>query len=418
MSTMIAPRQTALGRTWTVVLTSLQALAGAHRDELDGLGSRASNQYATLGLALLLNFIVMAAAWMKVGLHYWGAIGLVVPGLVIPGLFILCIDRLVAMRPRTLTAELAPYSPQHPVGARWEPMLRIGSAAVLSALTTLTLLVSQAGPSIKRLQDDDARKANMMLRAEIVERGEQQYRVRMAHAQAAEAAAIQERNEQQQRSESVASQLDEVERRARQSRDDAAMEAGGLGNRLQGRGPRFAAQEQMALQNEQVALALRERVRQHQAARQAAARALADAQRALAQAVSDRNRDQAEVDDVMKLDPRHVVPVRGLFADVSAFLRLYADPREGPGQWLLTILAAGVLFALECGALLAIALNPSSPLDVLRTARHREQAAGIVADSELRVAQARARMGAPLRVRPVDAEGPPQARDTMAGGAA
>jgi hypothetical protein len=128
---------------------------------------------------------------------------------------------------------------------------------------------------------------------------------------------------------------------------------------------------------------------------------LAESRSAGAQALTLHNRELADLDDAVRVDSRYVAPVHGLFADAAAFARLFSDPREGTGFWLMAIVGGVVLFVLECASLLALALMPASPLDVLRVARNRVMAAAIVADAELMVAQQRARMGSPVRVTPL-----------------
>ena len=81
-------------------------MSGAAREDLQGLPQRTRIQYATLGLAFAVNLLVLVFVWGKVGLRYFGWPGLVVPGLALPLLFVMCLDRLVAMRTRRLRGEL------------------------------------------------------------------------------------------------------------------------------------------------------------------------------------------------------------------------------------------------------------------------------------------------------------------------
>jgi hypothetical protein len=389
-----------VARLWSRLRDALHLAAGVSAQDMAQLNQRCSIQYATLGLVFVLNFIVLVAAWVKVGWAYWGAVGVFVPGLAVPAMFILGLDRLVAMRPRQLEGELAPYSAPGQGGLRLEPVLRVGMALALSALTTLTFMMSMAAPSIARLQARDAVRANASVRAEIEARVDSQYRLAAAQAQAREDVAEADRKALQTRIDTLSAQLEEVQRTARQSRDNAAKEAGGLDARLQGKGPKYEAQQQLALQNDQAAADLAAQLRQATAARQNAQAELAQARAAGALALNKRTRDLADLEDVLKTDLRYTAPVHGLFADAAAFLRLFNDPQEGAGFWLLALVGGGVLLALETASLIALTLNPASPLDVLRTASNRQMAAEIVAEHEVAVAQARARAGSPVRVRP------------------
>ena len=389
---MPTPRRPGL-KQW--LMSMLHVVAGAAPQDLVQLDQRASMQYATLGLAFLLNLVILLAAWIKVGVAYFGAVGVLVPGTVVPCLFVLGLDRLVAMRGRRLTGELAGFNLQDVQRRSREPVLRLAMAVALSGLTTFTFLLTLSTDSIRQRQNEDARVTNQPLRQELTERVQASYSQRTAQIQAREQRLQQERAAQQTQAEVIVQDLAQVETRARQSRDYAAMEAGGLDNRLTGTGPRFRAQMQLALQNDQAAATLRMQLRQAEGRRQAAEKELVDSSAAAATALADRNRGLVNLDEDIRLDDRYVAPRRGLFADATAFVRLYSDPQEALGRWLLTLLTASVLFTLECAALLALALNPSSPLDVLRMARHREQAARVVAESETLIARARA-AGAPI----------------------
>jgi hypothetical protein len=382
---------------------ALHLAAGVGQQEMAQLNQSCSIQYATLGLVFALNYVLLAAAWIKVGWAYWGAVGVFVPGLAVPTLFILGVDRLVAMRSRPLSGELAAYSPPGSAGMKLEPLLRVCMAVALSSLTTLTFMMSASAPSIAKLHARDAVLANANLRNELEARVEGQYLLATTQAQAREEVAEAERKSQQTRAESLAVRLEEVQLAVRQARDGAAMEAGGLGTRLQGKGPRWEAQQQLALQNEQSAADLSMQLRQARNARQAAQADLAQARADATLALDKRNNDLADLDYRVKIDPRYTAPVNGLFADAAAFLRLFSDPQVGSGFWLMAVLGGPVMLVLETASLIALALNPASPLDVLRTASRRRLAAEIVARYEVAVAQARARMGSPVGVKPDEA---------------
>ena len=83
---------------------------------------------------------MLCAAWIKVGFTYFGNVGIFVPGLVVPALFVLGIDRLVAMGPRRLDGELAPYSPAPARNARSQRLLRIGTALAIATMGAGSIL--------------------------------------------------------------------------------------------------------------------------------------------------------------------------------------------------------------------------------------------------------------------------------------
>lgn len=376
----------------TRVQDLLHCMAGAAPQLLARLDDQVRMQYATLGLVFLLNLLILVAVWIKVGVAYFGAVGVLVPGIAVPCLFVLGLDRLVAMRRRTLKDELAGFNlPGSTSRLGLEPVLRVAMAVALSALTTFTFLMSQSTDSIRHLQNEDARLANQGLRQDLTERALTTHSLRAGQSQAREQQLLADRKALQAQIEATQADLVQIESRARQSRDMASMEAGGLDRRPQGMGVKFHAATEMALHNEQAAADLRARLRQVQAQRESADKELAEVRGAADGAMSERNRSMGQLDEDMRLDSRFVTARRGLFADATAFVRLYADPQEAVGRWLLSILLVAVMFALECASLLALAMNPSSPMDVLRMATSREQAARAVAESEIAVAREAAR---------------------------
>lgn len=368
----------------------LHHVAGAAPDDLRDLDQRTRMQYGTLGGVFLLNLLLLSAAWIKVGLSYFGAIGIVVPGLAVPALFVLGLDRLVAMRHRRLSGELEGFNLPGATHPRWELRLRVGSALALAALTTFTFMMTMSVDSIRQVQDGDARAANAPVRQEYLARIRTTHDFRNEQANKREALLLGERATLDQRIEAVEGRLVEHESKALRHREEAAMEAGGLGYRQLGAGPRYNAQVQIAQQNDAAVEGLRMQQRQAVQARQAIDTELRGIRASQAAALAEKNQALAALDEDVRIDERFVAPRRGLFADATAFVRLYADPAEAAGRWLLTLLIVAVLFALESAALIALELNPSSPLDVLRMARNRELSAWIVAKSESDLAAVRA----------------------------
>lgn len=366
---------------------ALHVLAGAAPEDMARLGQRARMQYATLGLVFLLNFVVLLGVWIKVGVAYFGVTGVLIPGIALPALFVIGLDRLAAMRPRVLTDELAGFNLESQHRNRWELRLRVAMAVTLSALTTFTFMLSLARDPIHEQQNLDAREANRPLRDDLTERLRSAHAMRVGQLSGQEQRLLQERKVLQDQADVAAQELSRAEALARQARDRAAIEAGGLQNRLQGMGPRFRAESQLAEQNEASAQVLRQQLHEAQAKRPPVDRELAEVQASALAAQAGLERGLARLDEHMRLDQRYVAPRRGLFADATAFIRLYSDPKEGAGQLVTTLLLGGVLFTVECAALLGLALNPSSPLDVLRLADNREQAARIVAESEIAIAR-------------------------------
>lgn len=382
----------------------LYVIAGVAPEDMTRLDQRTRIQYATLGLAFALNLIILVAVWVKVGHRYLGWPGVFVPGLAVPCLFVLCMDRLVAMRHRRLTGELAGFNLPEGDTRRSETAFRVAMALAFSVLTTFTFMLDQAASPIRVKQDDVSRLKNRPLHEEMTQRVLTSYDQRRTELDARSKQHQLDRESLQTQLDSVNQQLAEVQGRARMARDQAAMEAGGLDQRVLGPGPRFRAQLAMAIQNEQSASQLQASQRNLIAQRQAVDKSAAELAVALNAALMARNRGLANVDIDMQEDLRFQQPKRGLFADATAFLALYSEPGEAAGMWLFTLILFPVLLAIECAALLALSINPSSPLDVLRMAENRASASRLVADAEIAMARSQSR-GAPIEI--VVEPGPP-----------
>ena len=106
-------------------------------------------------------------------------------------------------------------------------------------------------------------------------------------------------------------------------------------------------------------------------------------------AETSRNGGFSEIDARIRDDDRDAAPARGLFADATAFLHLFADPDEGLGRWLLEVLLFAVLMSLECAALVVLGINPHSPLNVLRANDDRVTAARLLTVAEVQQAPVR-----------------------------
>ena len=91
-----------LARSLAEKITSAvrQWIAGAAPDDVCRLSQRTGMLYTALGLVFAANFLILLFVWCKVGWHYFGVPGLLVPGITVPVLCVIGLDRLVAMRRR------------------------------------------------------------------------------------------------------------------------------------------------------------------------------------------------------------------------------------------------------------------------------------------------------------------------------
>lgn len=384
--------------------------AGVAREDMQHMPERTRLQYATIGLVVALNLLLLMAVWTKVGLRYFGPIGLL-PGLVVPALFALGLDRLIGMRRRPLTGELADLEPAGPAPRSREPVLRLLFALAFSLLTTFTFMLDLSARSIEVAQVAAAASANQALRQDY----EGQARVPADAAQAQRQARLAQIEADHSalagRQPSLQAVQDQTAAQARNARDEAAAESGGLGTRLEGEGPRFRARQLLAAQNEQAAQEAQQALAGIALQRAALDQEAATIRQADQQAGATLAAALASVNARMAQDPRFQRMGQGLFSDATTFVKLYGDPLEGPGRWLLTALLLPVLMALECAALLAFAVNPVSPVEVLRMAGNKSAAAAIVAQCAVDVASARSRHAA---VRVMPAAAPPPHRPAAA----
>jgi hypothetical protein len=391
-----------------ILQTALWWCSGTSAEDMRRLPERSRRQQAALGLLILGNFLVGAGAWMKVGWLFIGPVGLVLPGVVVPAMVIFGLDRLLAMRPRRLTRELAEMEPEPNRDERHEIRARAAMAGVFGLLTTFVLMLTLSMDAIRDHETRRAAAVNQPLRAEYEQRALAPLQIMQAQVDERMALVRSERETLVARLQSARDDATAAEAAGRAADDEAAREDGGLEGKLRGQGDRFRAQKAIAGNNR--AAAARARDDAAQAERRIAALDAESAELAarVARAQAESQAQMANVDARMKADPRHVVPREDLFSTTGAFIALYADPQQGAGRWLLTLILLPVCVGLECAALLGITAAAPTPLDVLRMAGNRAVAAEIVAEESQRVADAHARMPLPQVVpRP---EPPPRGR--------
>lgn len=370
------------------------ALVGASPDDLSRLSDRTQLKLAALGLAFGIGLVLLLAAWIHVGWTYFGWFGVLVPGVAVPMAMVLGLDRLIAMQTRPLRAELAPYNPpvtpEEAAERRNQKLVRLVMAMVFSAITTYTLLLSFSQDGIRQSQRNAANAANAQLRQTHEQRLNTEHDLRDSMLEKRLQDLQDERSQLSMSLAEADAAAKSSDKSALQARDEAAQEAGGLAGKATGYGPRYKAQRDIeahhqaaAAQQSSRALQLRQRIDQLD-------REVTGLQQQRATLRAQTDLAMAAVPESIRSDPKYAPVKSGLFADSSAFIHLYSDPDEGTGHWVMTLLLTPFLFCLEMLPLLALALYGSSPLDVLRIAENRAEAAGVAAEAELLIARRRA----------------------------
>lgn len=363
-------------------------IAGAAPDDVCRLPQRTGMQYTALGLVFATNFLILLFVWCKVGWHYFGVLGLLVPGITVPVLYVIGLDRLVAMRRRHLTGDLQGFS-RTPRERSFEPLFRVASAVALSALSAFTFMMEQSADSTLAFQNKQARHANSALRAELEARVSGETDIRGQQL----AERMQQFGQERDRLSGLLQQQQglaaQAESGSRTALGEAAREAGGLGHRLAGSGPRHQAQMRLADLSGAAAAEAQQRQADLEARRASLDHEGASLRAEVLAAEASRNAGFSAIDARIRDDDRYVAPARGLFADATAFMRLFADPDEGLGRWLLAVLLFAVLMSLECAALIGLGINPHSPLDVLRANDDRVTAARLLTVAQVEQARVR-----------------------------
>lgn len=352
---------------------------------------RTQVQYSRLGLVVLFNMAVLVAVWCKVGWHFFGLVGLLVPGLAVPLLMAVGLDGLIAMRRRRLTGEFSELEPKDGVAPRSDRVGRLALATVFSALTTYTFMLDLAADPIRIHQQKQADIANQGLREELVGIAHAPAAALRGHAEARLSQIAADRLRLNTAVESARTTAAAAHNKAQAARDEAAGESGGLDGKALGKGPRYDAQIERADNNQRAAQAAAQDAALLAGQLAAMDNEATTLRSSINTAEGGKASELASVNTRMKQDPRYQAPASGLFAEATSFLALYADPEKGPGQWLTTLLLFPFLLGLECAALIAFSLNPVSPIDVRRLAGNREEASRIVTQSTLAIVNDRSK---------------------------
>ena len=370
--------------------------SGTDPDIVKEMKSRDRMLRSGLGLVFLLNYFVLLLAWLKVGLRYFGWMGVLV-GLLVPSIF-LALDRIIAMRHRHLTGPLAVYN-HGQTDDRTEVKLRIIMALALSLATTFTFQMDQANSLISDKAKAQWQTANQTLRTEIAglvsaEATAQKTALEATAKSLEKDIAVQEK----QRNEAIEIAR-ETASKARHARDEQSAENGGLG-RVAGQGSKFLAQRDIADRNQALAASANTAAETAQNKLNELNSTLSQVNKDISQLAEKSKNGIAEVDAAIAKDSRFVPMRTGLFSDATIFLGLFFDPAVAAGMWVMSIITWAVLLTLELAALLGLRLLPTSAYDLALITNLRSDSARLIAGSEIELAQLSARAVERIRVFP------------------
>lgn len=380
-------------------------------------------RHTTRGVVFLVNFVFLTFVWSSIGWRYLGPIGLICPGLVMPTLLVLGFGRLIAMQPWLLRGELALYNiegmAESHKGLYWLP--RVITAAVVSTLTTLLLLIALNQNLLRERALEASREANTALSTEYVN-----------HIEAVSNAQLDEQNTQREETAEALQRAKDALSTATRNRADAEAklseadrqqhaEAGGLDGRAPGKKQRFRAWQAQAEDTAKDVQRENDRVTKAQGSVDTLTAQLAAIDNKLAGLQGERKRQLDEIPGAITQDPRYVPPLDGIFYDATLFLGLYGDRKLGPGLATFTVLLIPVLFSIELSDLIAILLSRCPLTMVAESLRVRVEIAKLVSRSESQIAAAYAGGQGNLRIVPArGAEGypgqdniPPQAEEKI-----
>lgn len=333
--------------------------------------------YITLGMLFCFNLVFLSWAWIKVFTNYFGWFG-VLPGLIIPAVFVLGIDRLIAMRPRRLVGALERYNLDSG-RSFWEIAIRLVISCALSLMSTFTLQLNLSQDLIREQSQTEARQANAALRKEYVEQIQSLSGPEFELLKGQENTLLQQRLYAQKELEQAIADEAKAASAARAARQEQFAEAGGLDiegrQRTVGIGPRYRAQRDIADMNDALAAAARETRERAEARLDSLERELVVIRTGINNAQRQKNQSLGAVDETMMEDTRYVREKDDLFADSVFFLQLFSDPKRADGVLLMTVGTFILLVTLELGAILALYLLAQTEYDVVKNATIVRQSA-------------------------------------------
>jgi hypothetical protein len=340
---------------------------------------------ASLGAVFLLNYFVLLGAWLTVGLHFFGGYG-ILPGILVPSV-LLALDRLIAMRHRSLAGILKIYDIGQAENERKFKQLRLCMALALSLITTFTFQLDQANSLIREKAHNLWLAANNDLRKTIVEQINAEYNQELK--------AVDQRNSVLNAKKALLKiTIDDTSIAAKvassnaiQARTEQAWESGGLYGRHHGKKVRFEAQQDIALLNEAIAADAQTKHQQAVNAYDAINSEIASIQYVPRDAEVKKTDSLSKVDTLMKKDPRFVVEKIGIFSDSTIFVTLFVQKDVAAGMWIMSLLLWMLLLTIELAALIALSLLPTSAYDIALVANLRVTTAGLVAEAESKLQQ-------------------------------
>ena len=336
-----------------------------------------------LGLLFILNWVVLVAVWIKTATHYFGSLAGVFVGILIPSL-VLCVDRIIAMRPRELTGELESYSIkgrviEKPIHLK----LRILIAIVFSLFTGFTFMMVQADPLLQNKAVEFAKLKNEPIRAEHLATLENQHSELIAKSETKRSELLTQQSNLNTDIDSEKLALTSIEKDALAARDEQSKECGGVDGRLVTCGPKAYAFGEIAARLEDRSQSKKAEIKQQQEALQVVTDSLATLDANVHTSTSFKNAQVANIDSAIASDTRFQHVARDMFSDATLFFILMWTWPDGIGLMFYSIVTILVLIAIEAAFLIGLAFVPNNTAELASMLEMRQKAAELVVNAEM-----------------------------------
>jgi len=333
-----------------------------------------------LGILFLVNYIILACVWLKVGHHYGGWIAAIVLGGLIPNAM-LAFDRLLALDYRV--------GPQKPT--KWIIVIRVWVALSLTILSSLTFTLERASSTLHERQLRNWNRANFELRQELKDKAEREI-VRIGEEQTA----LKEHRKEVAESESTTpSELATARASLNKALYQRGNEKAGLEGAHEGEGAKYRVQDERVTYFQTQFNELKNKLDAKDKELGEIDRQLADLDKKMAQAEATRIKDMGSLNKQMEEDPRFVPLAQGIFADVSTLCELFNDPIVGAGAKITFLVIFSALSALEMLALISLNHLVITEYDYRLRNKHDEGIARADSDSLPYIEELRERLPMP-----------------------
>ena len=358
--------------------------AAADPQILSNMRSRSRMAMSALGLVFMFNFMVLIFIWSKVGLSFFGFLGILAPGILVPSTMLL-LDRVVSLGVIKKHHALKKYSESTNTHGRGYLVWRICVALCFSFATSFVFMLDLSDSLIKEQLNRDARVQNEELRDKYASRINESIEVDLTKLSERKEVLKERLVFLQTKYQDADNQAQQALEQASEARAEAASEKAGLGSRVGGEGPRYKAN--MRIYDERTEFAKNQQEKAEEAKREMdrAELELTQVNERLSDLDRERQKELSSIDAQLEGDLRYVPIADGFFAKSSAFMELFKDEERGSGILATTIMLFIVLFLLEMAGFIAVLMMPVVPYYIALTADNEQEIARIVAESDANI---------------------------------